>query len=299
MMNDIYFHLPGLFEFNELYKRFLSLYDEHQEYFYKWAKIGSIYGSPEGSIWSGGRTSFGTNKLEETLNLINKYHISPRLTFSNSELTVKDLDDKFCNEIVRSFNKECNFPCGVIVYSDLLLNYLKDKYPNFYYVSSTTKVLTDFNDFKDELDRDDFKYVVPDFRLNKEFKKLETLSNEEKDKVEFLVNECCYVGCNKRKECYKNVSLKNLGGDVKDFKCEAPDLKDGYSFSLAMKNPMFISNKDIVEEYIPRGFSNFKIEGRGLGSALVLEFLLYYMVKPEYQINVREAIYLDNMLDLF
>lgn len=39
--------------------------------------------------------------------------------------------------------------------------------------------------------------------------------------------------------------------------------------------------------------------GRSLGSALVLEFLLYYMTKPEYQINVREEIYLDNMLDIF
>ena len=26
---------------------------------------------------------------------------------------------------------------------------------------------------------------------------------------------------------------------------------------------------------------------------------LYYMTKPEYQLHVREAIYLDNMLDLF
>ena len=47
------------------------------------------------------------------------------------------------------------------------------------------------------------------------------------------------------------------------------------------------------------GFSNFKIEGRGLGSALILEFLLYYMTRPECQLKVREAIYLDNMLDLF
>ena len=47
------------------------------------------------------------------------------------------------------------------------------------------------------------------------------------------------------------------------------------------------------------GFSNFKLEGRGLGSARVLEFLLYYLTRPEYQIHVREAIYLDNMLDLF
>ena len=51
--------------------------------------------------------------------------------------------------------------------------------------------------------------------------------------------------------------------------------------------------------HISMEFTNFKIEGRGLGSALILEFLLYYMTKPEYQINVREKIYLDNMLDLF
>lgn len=66
-----------------------------------------------------------------------------------------------------------------------------------------------------------------------------------------------------------------------------------------MKNPAFIGVGDIINTYIPLGFTNFKIEGRGLGSALVLEFILYYMTKPEYQINVREEIYLDSMLDLF
>ena len=70
-----------------------------------------------------------------------------------------------------------------------------------------------------------------------------------------------------------------------------------------MENPGFIGIRDIQNVYMPMGFSNFKIEGRGLGrglgSALVLEFLLYYMTKPEYQLHVREAIYLDNMLDLF
>ena len=52
-------------------------------------------------------------------------------------------------------------------------------------------------------------------------------------------------------------------------------------------------------QYLPQGFTSFKIEGRGLGSALVLEFLLYYLTKPEYQLRVREEIYLDSMLDLF
>lgn len=66
-----------------------------------------------------------------------------------------------------------------------------------------------------------------------------------------------------------------------------------------MENPSFIGINDIRNTYLPNGFSNFKIEGRGLGSALILEFLLYYMTKPEYQLRVREKIYLDSMLDLF
>lgn len=65
-----------------------------------------------------------------------------------------------------------------------------------------------------------------------------------------------------------------------------------------MTNPGFIGIQDIRKMYLPMGFSDFKIEGRGLGSAMILEFLLYYMTKPEYQIHVREAIYLDSMLDL-
>ncbi len=70
-------------------------------------------------------------------------------------------------------------------------------------------------------------------------------------------------------------------------------------FSKAMRNPGFIGIRDIQHIYLPMGFSNFKIEGRSLGSALILEFMLYYLTRPEYQLQVREKIYLDNMLDLF
>ncbi len=47
------------------------------------------------------------------------------------------------------------------------------------------------------------------------------------------------------------------------------------------------------------GFSQFKLEGRSLGSALILEFLLHYLTRPEHRLRVREEIYLDNTLDLF
>ena len=146
---------------------------------------------------------------------------------------------------------------------------------------------------------DDFRYVVPDFRLNKQMDQLNTLTQIQKDKVEFLCNECCWFGCKDRRNCYEAVSRRNLGVNAPEHHCKAPAAEQGYRFSKAMTNPGFIGIDDIQNIYIPMGFSNFKIEGRGLGSALVLEFLLYYMTKPEYQLNVREAIYLDNMLDLF
>ena len=44
-----HYHLPGLFEFYELYRVFLPLFYEHRAYFYDWCDIGSIYGAPGGS----------------------------------------------------------------------------------------------------------------------------------------------------------------------------------------------------------------------------------------------------------
>ena len=68
---------------------------------------------------------------------------------------------------------------------------------------------------------------------------------------------------------------------------------------LALEVISDFNEKTIRARYLPMGFSHFKIEGRGLGSAVALEFLLYYLTKPEYQLKVREKIYLDSMLDLF
>ena len=294
-----FYHLPGLFEFYELYRIFLPLFREHREYFYDWCEIGSIYGAPSDCIWGGGRTSFGYSDPEDVLNLMREYGISARLTFSNSLLREEHLTDKKCNELCKMFEHSHSPQSGVIVHSDLLLNYLQKNYPDLYLVSSTTKVLTDFQDFLTEVNREEFRYVVSDFRLNKQFEKLDLMSQHQKDKVEFLCNECCWFGCKDRKTCYESVSRKNLGEAVPEFHCTSPDDGDGYRFSKAMENPGFISVDDIQNIYMPMGFSNFKIEGRGLGSALILEFLLYYMTKPEYQLRVKEAIYLDNMLDLF
>jgi len=297
MKKTAYFHLPGLFEFYDFYREFLPLFYEKRDLFYEWADIASIYDAPADCLWGGGRIGFGDNNAREVFSLLEKYHISARLTFSNSLLCEEHLSDRKCNTLCRLAEKTAT-KSGVIVHSDLLSDYLQENYPGLYLVSSTTKVITDENEFRKELGKSEFSYVVPDFRLNRSYEFLGSLSQQEKDKTEFLCNECCDIDCRDRQACYENVSRKALGEDCAEHICRNAK-QNGYRFSSAMKNPAFISADDIKNLYLPMGFSNFKIEGRSLGSALILEFLLHYLTKPEHQLEVREEIYLDNTLDLF
>lgn len=294
-----YYHLPGLFEFYELYRVFLPLYRTHREYFYDWCRIGSIYGAPPDCIWGGGRIGSGDCTAQEALALTREHGVSARLTFSNSLLREEHLTDQKCNALCRLFSESVGPQNGVIIHSELLLRYLRERYPKLYFVSSTTKVLTAFPQLQAELARDEFRFVVPDFRLNRAFDRLNALPDALKDKVELLCNECCWFGCKERSACYEAVSRKNLGEAAPEHICAAPDAAGGYRFSKAMENPGFIGVEAIRRIYMPMGFSHFKIEGRSLGSALILEFLLHYLTKPEYQLRVREEVYLENTLDLF
>uniref|UniRef100_UPI003FED3CD4 hypothetical protein n=1 Tax=Gemmiger sp. TaxID=2049027 RepID=UPI003FED3CD4 len=295
----VHYHLPGLFEFYELYARFLPLTRANPEYFYDWCDIASIYGAPANCLWGGGRVGAGDVPPRRVLAILRAYGISARLTFSNSLLGPEHLADARCNRLCRLLAEDGNVANGVIVHSDLLADYLRQTWPQLYLVSSTTKVLTDFPALRRELERPEFRYVVPDFRLNKAFAQLAVLPAPLRDKVEFLCNECCCPACPDRKACYEAVSRKNLGLPSPEHRCTAPGAGEGYRFSRAMASPAFIGVGDIRDTYLPMGFTNFKIEGRGLGSAVVLEFLLHYLTKPTYHLAVREAVYLDAELDLF
>ena len=292
-----FYHLPGLFEFTGLYRVFLPLFYGHRDWFYDWCDIGSIYGAPADCLWGGGRVGCGGASPREALELTREFSVSARLTLSNSLLREEHLSDRKCNALCALFEKGGGN--GVILSSELLLKYLRENYPGFYFVSSTTKVLTEFGQLERELQRPEFRFVVPDFRLNTAADRLCALPESLKRKVEFLCNECCWYECPERKACYENVSRKNLGEDVPEHRCVSPTADRGYRFSDAMQNPGFIGLEQIEKRLLPAGFSHFKLEGRSLGSAVVLEFLLYYMTKPEYQLKVREEVYLDSMLDLF
>ena len=109
------------------------------------------------------------------------------------------------------------------------------------------------------------------------------------NKIEILVNEICYPGCQMRAEHYRQESLSQLEFDNRtDFHCPNRS-RENRTFEECMKRPAFMSTEE-VERYIEKGFVNFKIVGRGLPQQFVLDSYLYFLVKDEERDFVRRHI---------
>ena len=258
---------PACLNFMNCTVSFLPLFRMHREYFYDWCEIGSIYGAPSDCIWGGGRTSFGTTDPRDVLALMQEYGISSRLTFINSLLQKEHLADPKCNALCQLFSGQEGPQNGVIVHSDLLLNYLEHTYPDFYFVSSTTKVLTDFTQLIEELNREVFHYVVPDFRLNNAAGPASAALPQAAEGQEwnFCAMNAAGSAARSGRPAMRQSAGRSLGVRGSEHRCTAPDMRQAATASpKAMENPGFVGVADILERYLPMGFSNFKIEGRGL-----------------------------------
>lgn len=78
-----------------------------------------------------------------------------------------------------------------------------------------------------------------------------------------------------------------------------PGAQEGYRFSKAMENPGFIGTADIRERYLPLGFFQFQAGRARAGQRAGAGVSALLSDPAGVSDPVREAIYLDNMLDLF
>lgn len=279
-------HLPGFFLFFYLNQVVINLMKEYPEKFREGYQVGSVYGTFPGAIWNGGRAVFGiTSKgdMKKIIDTFNRFEVPVRFTWTNPLIEEKHVTDTYCNLIMSQANNGKN---EVLVNSPSLEEYLRANYPNFGFISSTTKRLTSLEAIKKELEGQ-YKLVVLDYDLNHNeevLKELEPVA----DRIEILVDEICFPGCKKRSEHYRDEALMQLTyekGTV--FPC--PNRTTKPSFEECKKRPAFISNEEIGS-YIERGYTNFKIVGRGLPQEMVLESYLYYLVKEEEREFIRKKI---------
>lgn len=278
--NKIRFYLPDFYYKYNLNIALIKMMHETPEYFKENIEIGAVYGSFPGAIWNGGRVMRGItdiDNIEQTIKDFNDLGVPVRFTFTNCLIEEKHVYDTYCNLIMDKANNGMN---EVLINSRCLEEYLRDKYPNFKYIQSTTKCERSLDAINDACKKYDL--VVPDYRdnVNKEF--LESL--EDKDKIELLINPYCNPECKCREDHYMRLSKQQIG--FKNMFSEpCPDEQRGFLEVLKMYPTVF--KTEDISTLIEMGFKHFKIEGRTNHNVDVIESYVYYMVKPEYKDEVR------------
>ena len=130
------FFLPDFCQRLNLNIYIIDLLKRHPEYFYDGIEIGAVYGAFPPAIWNGGRLNIGgalKRDIEETVSELNKRDIPIRYTYTNSLIEEKHLYDTYCNLTMEIANNGMN---EVIVNSPILEDYLRNKYPNFKYITN-------------------------------------------------------------------------------------------------------------------------------------------------------------------
>ena len=287
-MEKVRFHLPGLRYNFPLNMFWISLYEQHREFFREGVEIASCFGAFPFSLWNGGRL-LGKDQcdaqfVKSVISAINSKKIPVRFTFTNPLITEEDLKDPFCNFCLEKGNNGMN---EVLVFSPILEQYIREKYPAYKIDSTTCKEIRDVEELNAEMEKD-YKYLVLDYNLNNKWDILEKVNH--KEKLEVLVNALCVPDCKRRGDHYKNIAKnqkiiernRNLPLEKRTplipWKCEYGDNNCLYTIQ---DYSTFVSPELIWDKYVPMGINNFKIEGRTANLFSLIETYCFFMLKPE------------------
>lgn len=168
----------------------------------------SIYDSPRGAIWTGGRHNQDSARvsIDEFLRMassINANGIGVNLTFSNSLLGETHLDDRMGNLCLERLHRAGN---GVIVNSPTLLSYVKENFPKFTIIQSVTACRRDLQFYLDMQDIVDVLVLPIDVLRQTDF-----ITKLDRGKIEIMVNSSCLPNCKHEREHYKIYDQMNLG----------------------------------------------------------------------------------------
>lgn len=273
--------------------------------FYDNISIGGVYGSFPKQIWNGGRPNLDNRiipleNVEEIFKIYREeFNTQIQLTYTNSLLTEYHLNDEYCNEITKIANK---YNAEVLCNNSLLEEYLRKNYPNLKYSLSVTKNIEDIPTFNKLIKENKYENYVLHCFLNKNFEQIQKIQN--KEKVEIILNQTCQPFCPYTFSHYDEYNFYNLYGHERypdSLKCKNNRKCNFLTYKqyLIGNTEMNIFKEELYDKYIKElGFSKFKIVGRDFLIYTIMEFYLYYLVKPEYYDEIRHALTDSYLYDL-
>lgn len=228
--------------------------------------IKYVYGSSS-CLWAGGRPiplEFKNIRvIEKTLTRILDYNVIPAFTLSSITLTKDDLKDSYCNNLL-SLLSDTN--SQIIVASDILYDYIKEKYPNIKLIASVIKFFVNkFDSIEEEteyinklIENYDRVVIRSEYFMRAKNKLRENI--KDLSKLVILVNSTCMMDCPGAKHHYEEISR---------FYKKEIDYKEGLAsfmeYCPKVYNPLIKKNtlsfKDI-EDAVNMGITNLKLQGR-------------------------------------
>ena len=191
---EAHFFLCGAFESFDFIQMFLKKTKECPWMLKENVVIDSVFGSPT-CIWNGGRTLANTYYNKQQLLNIHKTYadlgFKVRFIFTNPFLNEHDLYDRYCNLLMAIFQ---DLSPEVVVNSQILEDYLRNKYSTLSFISSTTKRLRSSDAQLKEFSHD-YKYICLDYDYNYDFAFLDGIEDKDRNRVEMLVNLSQRVQC--------------------------------------------------------------------------------------------------------
>lgn len=282
----INFYLPDFYYIYPINICLINLLKNEPEKFYPNIKIAAIYGCFPNQIWNGGRAVIGVSadidNIIATIRNINDLGIPIRFTYTNSLLTEEHLSNTYCNFVTECANNGMN---EILVNSLLLEEYLREKFPNFKYISSATRCIRDVNELNKLIDSKKYYLVLGDYRDNFNFDFLSKI--KQKDKLEILIDPWCDPNCKIREYHYKVLNQMQLGIKQDEYslcKWETASWQEVFNAGHVIKI------EDLYNKYVDMGFNNFKLEGRNLHPINIIDSYVYYLVKPEYRDEIRNRL---------
>ena len=241
-----------------------------------------VHGAPL-CTWNSGRVLKQLLREAEELRAAGleyeKRNIAVYLTFSNLLLKEEHLNDALCNALCTFFSR--HNPTGrngVIIGSDLLLEYLRDKFPKLRCISSILNIVQKKGKGKLDVylelaDKYDDVMVHPDDVLDYDL--LKRLGAP--PRYILLINEYCIRNCPLRGFHYRSLSenaLNFLGYDGREFdKRQATNgCRELEKMLTTERYGVLALNTPEIRRLYDMGFRHFKLQGRGHTNASSIIF---------------------------
>lgn len=174
-----------------------------------------------------------------------------------------------------------NYKNEVVVADDNFAFYLKENYPSYTLISSTTKCLVKKEEVFLELDKKIYNKICLDYNFNKNINFLKNIPEQYEEKIELLVNPVCGVKCPYRKEHYYLNSISHLNYG-KTYQMEGCIIKNNF-IKQSSENNLYYSDLKRYQEKEKIKIKHFKIEGRTWNKIDLLLTYCDYMIQPKYK----------------